>query len=127
MWTQAEAPRWPGWSNTDRNADVERRSPTLSLISDLPSAMRAAGCKHLSEGQRTIGKVWQSHLSFGIGLVIALHPLDRLKVEMFSVWGLSRKGQKNLVPAGPMPALSLAKEEGDDPVAVVLVPVELTA
>jgi hypothetical protein len=89
--------------------------------------MRAAGRKRLSEGHWTIGKVWHSHLSFGIGLVIALHPLDRLKLELFSLSGLSCKDQKNLVPAGPMPALVLAKEEGDDPVAFVLVPVELTA
>jgi hypothetical protein len=77
------------------------------LVTDLTPAVRAARGHDTLVWPRVVNEVRQRHLSFGVGLAIALHRLDRLNVELNASGCQNLVEQKDRLAACPVPALIL--------------------
>ncbi len=101
--------------------------PVLALVADRLPAMRTAGRQDPSKRPWAVREVRESRLSLSISFSIALHRLSRLDVERVSTWCFGLVGEQELLPACPVPALVLTKNERDNSVPAVFAPLELTA
>jgi hypothetical protein len=89
--------------------------------------MGTARREDFSEGLGAFCEIRKSRLSLGISICIALHRLDQLNLKRSPVWRFNPVGQENSFSAGAVPTLVLAKNEWDDPVPAIPIPLKLPA